>query len=77
MIEFLVNIVKQFPVTISPSVNALLNISNNKITTFGMTQALIKEYFEVFPLSSTCILKLIYHDMFKSSAYLFEQKGRV
>ena len=41
MIEFLVDIVKQFPVTISPSVNALLNISNNKITTFGMTQALI------------------------------------
>ena len=63
MIEFLVDIVKQFPVTISPSVNALLNISNDKVTTFGMTQALIKEYFKVFPLRSTCILKLIYHDM--------------
>ena len=64
MTEFLVDIIKQFPVTISPSVNALLNISNNKVTTFGMTQALIKEDFEVFPLRSTCILKLIYHDMF-------------
>src|SRR5574344_1918488 len=60
--KLIFNLIKQPPITGTPSVDALLHIAYNEITVM-MTNTLKKKLLKVSPLRNTCVLKLINHDM--------------
>ena len=64
------------PVTIAPTINTLFYIAYNK-TAILMSDTIIEKNFKVRPLHSTCILKLINHDVTKLSSNLFIYERRV
>ena len=75
--EFIGYIIKKAPVTRTKPVDALLNITHNKVLRTLMTHTLKQQHLKILPLHGACVLKLVYHDMMQLSANLLEYKWRV
>ncbi len=67
---------KQFPVGISPAVNALFHVANNQVVVTTI-HAIFEQRLEIFPLHRRGVLKFVEHEMFQENAHFFVDKWRV
>ena len=71
------DVIQQFPVSLPPAVDALLDITHNQIVRVGLCHAVVKQLPEVLPLNRTCVLKLVNHDVFQIGSHLLEDERRI
>ena len=76
MLDVVIQAVENSPITIPPTINGLFDVSYNQ-TVCSLRQPFEQEQFEVAPLHSAGILKLVYHDIMDICPYLFEYKRGV
>ena len=70
---FVLDAVEYFPVAVSPSIDALLYVTDEH-TFASRSQFLEEKLLEVLPLHATCVLELVDHDIIYICANLFEDE---
>ena len=73
MLNAVVQTIQNPPVTIPPTVNGLFDISHNQAVR-SLRKPFEQKQFEIPPLHSAGILKLVYHHVADIGSYLFEYK---
>ena len=74
-VEEVLDTIEQTPVTASPAIYALFDITHDEIG--AAAHGLIEQDAEILPLNGTGVLELIYHDVFQLRAQFLKDERRV
>ena len=73
MLDAVVQTVKDSPVTVSPAVDGLFDVSYYQAVC-SLSKPFEQEQFEISPLHPAGVLKLVDHDIADVGSYLFEHE---
>ena len=74
--KLMLDAVEQPPVTRTPAIDALFHIAYNEVAAV-LRHAVAEQYFEIAPLQSAGVLKLVNHDLAEGGTNAFKDKRTV